>query len=218
MNIKFGLGLVGALGLAGCATSGVEQAHVGFGVRGQGMAPSVHVVEARVLDTRVNPMVPVSLESEGSAVAVTYGRTGGAGASTRIDPSSLRALSSRTEGPVEGSVVASTGASRVALEGNRYLLCWTAGSVEWGRYAMAQVFDSADGSALGEPVEISAPDVDVVGAPRAASADGRHVVVTFTASSGHAFELNAVSLEDAAPEADSRNTRETRNSEIWAQR
>ena len=83
---------------------------------------------------------------------------------------------------------------------------------------MAQVFDSADGSALGAPVEISAPDTDVVGTPRAASADGRRVVVTFTASSGHVFDLNAVSLEDAAPATDSRNTRDTLNSEVWAQR
>ena len=218
MNMKLGLGLAGALGLAGCAAGGAEHAPVGFGVRGQGLAPSVHVVEARVLDTRVNPMLPVSLASDGSAVAVTYGRTGGSGTTTRIDPSSLRALSSRTEGPAEGLLGASTGTSRVALEGNRYLVCWTVGSVEWGRRAMAQVFDSADGSALGAPVEISSPDVDVVGAPRAASADGRHVVVTFAASSGRAFELNVVSLEDAAPEAGSRNTQDTRNAEIWEQR
>lgn len=199
MNIKLGLGLAAALGLGGCATSGAERAQVGSGVPGKGEAPSVHVGEARVLDTRVTPMLPVHVASEGSAVAVTYARTGRVGAATRIDPESLRPLSSQAEGPVQGPLGASTGASRVALEGGRFLLCWTAGSVEWGHRAMAQVFDSADGSPRGAPVEISAPEVDVLGSPRAATADGRHVVVTFTATSGRSFELTAVSLEDAAP-------------------
>jgi len=35
-------------------------------------------------------------------------------------------------------------------------------------------------------------------APRAATADGRHVLVTLAATSGESFELRAVSLEDAA--------------------
>jgi hypothetical protein len=44
---------------------------------------------------------------------------------------------------------------------------------------------------------ISPLDADVFGAPRAATTDGRHVVVTFPETSGESFELRAVSLEDA---------------------
>jgi hypothetical protein len=45
-------------------------------------------------------------------------------------------------------------ASRVQLEGARFVVCWTRGNIEGGRRALAQAF-KANGSPLGAPVVIS---------------------------------------------------------------
>ena len=61
----------------------------------------------------------------------------------------------------------------------------------------------ANGSSLGAPMVISLADRDVFGAPRAATADGQQVLVTFPETSGESFDLRAVSLEDAERPVDS---------------
>jgi hypothetical protein len=85
-------------------------------------------------------------------------------------------------------------ASRVQLEGGRFIVCWTRGSVEEGRRALAQAF-KADGSPLGAPVVISPPDIDVIGAPVAIATDGQHAVATFAGASETSTELLAVPIE-----------------------
>jgi hypothetical protein len=62
-------------------------------------------------------------------------------------------------------------------------VCWTEQSADGGRHAMARLC-ATDGHALGHAVAISPPDADVLGAPHAATADGRHAVVTFGSTSG----------------------------------
>jgi hypothetical protein len=87
---------------------------------------------------------------------------------------------------------------RVDLGGGRFVLCWTDGSVEQGRRALAQAFH-ADGSPAGEPAVISPADVDVLGAPAAVATDGRHVVATFAAASQRSVDRLSVSIETVAP-------------------
>jgi hypothetical protein len=57
--------------------------------------------------------------------------------------------------------------------------------------------------AAGAPVVISPPDADVVGAPRAVSTDGRHIVATFVAATRGSFELLSVPSEAFAPDKNS---------------
>jgi hypothetical protein len=92
-----------------------------------------------------------------------------------------------TEGP----------AARLELDGARFVVCWTRGSVETGHRALAQTFD-LDGTPRGAPAVISPPGMDVLGAPRAVTSDGRHVVATFDGWSGGDYERVAVELADVA--------------------
>jgi hypothetical protein len=85
-------------------------------------------------------------------------------------------------------------ASRVQLDGGRFIVCWTRGSVEEGRRALAQAF-KADGLPLGAPVVISPPNVDVVGRPTAIAMDGQHAMATFAAASDSSMQLLAVPIE-----------------------
>jgi hypothetical protein len=159
--------------------------------------PSVRVGEARVLDAKVNPLVPLRLSLEGGAIAVSFGRLGH-GASEQIDPDSLEPRPSQTEEPLREVDGASTSVQRIVLDGGRFLVCWTTGDLEWGHRAMAQMFNSSDGSPRGGPVAISPSNADVIGRPRAITYDGNRVVAMFAAMSGSSFKLMAVPLEDAA--------------------
>jgi hypothetical protein len=138
----------------------------------------------------------VRLAPEGSSVTATFGLPGHKQVVTRLDPASLEQLSREQTGHSELPAAPSTGAERVELEGGRFLVCWTRVSADGGHEAVAQMW-TASGSSMGAPTVISPPDADVFGAPRAATTDGRHVLVTFPETSGESFELRAVSLEDA---------------------
>ena len=99
----------------------------------------------------------------------------------------LRALRS-AEGQLED-------VERVALNDGGYVLCWTTGTPEEGRAALAQSF-AADGSPRGARVVISRPDVDVMGTPRASikKVDGL-IVTTFAAAYEGSIALVEVPLE-----------------------
>ena len=159
---------------------------------------SVRVGEARVVDARVNPRVPVGLTSANGEISVRFGRPGRIAAVAALDTSSLKALSFEQHESPEMATAPAMQIARVELEGGRFVLCWTRGSLELGRRALVQAFNQ-DGSPRGAPVAISAPDVDVMGPLQAITADGRRVIATFVASSGNAFELMAVPIEIAEP-------------------
>jgi hypothetical protein len=190
---------------------GAAAASVGCGAAGASGRPtefagtdlaSLRVAETRVVDERVNPMVPVHLATEGSSITATFGLPGHKLVVTRLDPASLELLSREQTGRSEPPSAPSTGATRVALEGGRFLVCWTRDSADGGHEAVAQMW-TASGSSLGAPMVISPPDADVFGAPRAATTDGRHVLVTFPETSGESFELRAVALEEVGRPVDS---------------
>jgi hypothetical protein len=194
MDIKLGLVVAAMLGAFGCATSGTGRSRVA-GAGSSGM-PSVRVGELRVIDPHVNPMVPVHVTSENNEVAVTFGLEH-SGAHERLDAVSLQPVSWEPTAREDRSTP-STGVTRVVLDGNRFLLCWTEGTLESGHRAMAQMHRASDGAPLGAPVEISPPDADVFGAPQAVTTDGHHVVATFAASSEGTFRLVAVPIDDIA--------------------
>ena len=189
-----------AFGLGGCAATGRMVG--GNAASAGGTLSPVRIAETRVLDARVNPMVPVQLAAEGSTIAVTFGQPGRRQVVTRIDPASLDLLSREQNGRSQAPSAPSTGAARVVLDGGRFIVCWTHENADGGRQVLAQMW-AANGSKLGAPVVISPPDADVMGAPRAVTTDGRHVLVTFAATAGESFELRAVSLEDADRPIDS---------------
>jgi hypothetical protein len=199
MRILSGFGCVAAIGLAGCATS----MHARIDAAGDPAlrGPSMHVGDVRVVDARVNPLVPVRLALKDGAIAVSFAHFGH-GAGGQIDPASLELRPSEAQEPMRPAEAPSTSVQRVALDNGRFLVCWTSGSVEWGHRAMAQVFNASDGSPRGVPMAISPPDVDVIGQPRAISSDGNRVVAMFAAESGSSFELMAVALDDSAQSDD----------------
>ncbi len=203
MNAKLSLGCaIGMCFLSGCATTNMAQGRAPTGesvdVAGATLqAPSVRVGASRVLDERVNPLAPLRLALKDGAIAVSFGHAGRR-ASQEIDPRSLE-LRSQSDEPSRGDESNSTSVQRIVLDGGRFLVCWTSGSLEWGHRAMAQMFNSSDGSPRGGPVPISPTNADVIGPPRAITSDGNRVVAMFSAMSGSSFELMAVPIEDAAP-------------------
>jgi hypothetical protein len=190
---------LGAAASVGCGASGAIVRQTAFDRADFG---PLRVEQTRVLDERVNPMVPVHLASDGSTITVTFGQPGHKQVVTRLDPASLELLSREQTGRSELPSAQSTSATRVQLDGGRFLVCWTRVSADGGHQAVAQMW-AAKGSSLGAPMVISPADGDVFGAPRAATADGHHVLVTFPETSGESFDLRAVSLEDAERPVDS---------------
>jgi hypothetical protein len=185
-------------GGVGCASTGggTQVAERGWSNIASTGDPTVHVGEAHVIDARVNPLVPVGVTADGSALVIRYG-SGKSRGVARLDARSLEQLPSAADDTAKAPP-ASTGAARVLLPSGRFLMIWKRGSAEWGYRAMAQEF-GAGGSPYGAPVIISQPDVDVVGSPQAVTTDGQHVVATFAAASDSGFKLVAVPLElDAA--------------------
>jgi hypothetical protein len=83
----------------------------------------------------------------------------------------------------------------VSLNDGSYLLCWTTGTAEQGRSALAQSFN-ADGSSHGGPVVISRPEVDVIDTPRVNTKnDAGHIVATFAAAYESTIALVEVPLD-----------------------
>ncbi|HXN32778.1 MAG TPA: hypothetical protein VN894_12985 [Polyangiaceae bacterium] len=200
MQSAYGLGLAFTLGVAGCASNGagVLRGEADFSGTTRRASSSVRVGEAHVVDARVNAGAPVRLSSEDGEIVVAFGRSNHVSALARVDASSLQLLSLQPEELPEAPSAAERQAERIELEGGRFVLCWTRGSLEWGRRALAQAFNQ-DGSPRGAPVVISAPDVDVMGALHAITTDGRRVIATFVAASSNRFELMAVPIELADP-------------------
>ena len=194
--MKAALVIVGtaALGLGGCATVRAGSG-AAAGMADPGLSP-LHVADARVVEARFNPMAPVQLAAEGKTVAVRLGQSKRGQVVARLDADSLELLSRDSSEHVDAPSTPPTGAARVALDEGRVVVCWTQESGDGGHVALARLW-AANGSPLGAPVVISGPDADVLGAPRAVSTDGHHVVVTFAASAGESFELRAVALDDA---------------------
>jgi hypothetical protein len=185
------LGCIAAMGSIGCATTN----RVALGDLD---VPSVRVGGARILDTRVNPLVPVRVALDGGGFAVSFARFGRSSARERVDPGSLEFVPGPAQEPTT-EVGPAPSVQRVMLDGGRFLVCWTSGSLEWGHRAMAQVFNSSDGSPRGGAVAISPSDADVIGTPRAITSDGHRVVAMFAATTGSTFALMAVPIEDASP-------------------
>jgi hypothetical protein len=188
-------GAVVAFAMTGCAGTIGGSARAVFAPAD---SPSVRISAAAVVNSRLSPLVPVHLTSDGAGVAVTFGHQGRTQATARLDPATLQVLSVQEGGPSEPRQEPAWGPARVGLDGGRFLVCWTETSPDGGRRVMARLW-AADGHSLGAAVPISPADADVLGAPNAVSTDGRHALVTFAAASGTGFELRAVSLENALP-------------------
>jgi hypothetical protein len=160
--------------------------------------PSIRVSAAAVVNSRLSPMVPVHLTSDGAGVDVTFGHQGRTQATAQLDPATPQVLSVQEGGQSEAQQGPAWGVARAVLDGGRFIVCWTETSADGGRRVMARLW-AADGHSLGAAVPISPADADVLGAPHAVSSDGRHALVTFAAASATGFELRAVSLENALP-------------------
>jgi hypothetical protein len=178
--------------MTGCATTRGVASRGPLGEAG--LAPSVRVGEARVLDARVNPLVPLRIALDGAEITVSFAHLGSS-ASERIDPESLE-VRGRSVEPMHQEAPP-TSVQRIVLDHGRFLVCWTTGNLEWGHRVMAQMFNSSDGSPRGGPVAISPANADVVGAPGAITSDGNRVVAMFSAATGSSFQLMAVSIDDA---------------------
>ncbi|HEV3191869.1 MAG TPA: hypothetical protein VGY54_15265 [Polyangiaceae bacterium] len=194
MRSQWIVGVVGMFGLMGCATTG--GAVGALDARGVAMAQAqgVRAGEAQVVDTHINPRVPVHVTAENGALAVRFAHPGMIGALVHLNAETLLPVSVEERVDAEAPAAPATGAVRVVLSAGRFVECWRRGSMETGYELMAQAW-TADGSALGHAVVVSPADSDVLGTPRLVKIDGEHAVATFAATSGDRFELLAVALE-----------------------
>jgi hypothetical protein len=157
-------------------------------------APPASVASTRVLAKRVNLREPVSVAVDGGAVLVRYASRGRTGAELRVDPRTLDVTHETPftfdgEGPAKTPAYLRVAQAAPRVAGGGRLVVTTdddAGQV------LAHVV-AADGAARGEPVAVSG-ERNVVGMPRAATADGRRVVVVYLASTEDGCELVAASV------------------------
>ncbi len=193
MNTMVILGVVGIVGLTGCAS--VSEGVASMQPESASQPSSVRVGETRLLDPRVNPSAGVRVTAEGDALVVRFAHPGRrTGEIERLDPVSLQTIS-KTAAPVDRSSSWGGRPQRVVLDGGRFVVCWKSGDPEQGYRVMAQAFNASDGSPRGAPVAISPADADVSGSLSVATADGHNVVATFAASTGDAFAAYAVPIE-----------------------
>ena len=154
----------------------------------------VRVGAAHVVDTRLNPQVPVRLTVEGEEIAVRFGHSRTVGAIAHLNRMSLAPVGPESQMPAERPVAPPTEAVRVALTDGRFIVCWKSGDFEQGYRIMAQAW-SGSGEALGAPVTISPIDADVLGAPQVVSLDRGRAVATFATLANDRAELLAVPLQ-----------------------
>lgn len=197
------LALAPLLGLAACSqTSAAGSGDVRFAIStttaSAAAVPAVRVNDVRVLSRQVNLQEPVVMGAAGKDVTVTFALRQREGATVNMDAKSLEARGSAPYSYPSGprpTTPAFFGSepSRVSLDDGSSLACWTD---ETAGRVLVQAF-GADGSWRGSPVAVSPEGMEAFGAPRVATADGRHVVVTFFASDEERFQLVAASLEPA---------------------
>jgi hypothetical protein len=196
------LALVGA---TGCASSGGFVGHAAInsaivegagGVQEGGAPPTagVRAGQARVVDSHVNPTIPVRLAANGDVVEVRFAHSRTGGALAHLDRTSLAPVSPESYVPAERPAASGSEVARVALRDGRFIVCWKAGDFERGYRVMAQAW-TGGGEAIGAPVPISPMDSDVLGVPEVVSVDGDHAVAAFAAMTGDRAEVLAISLE-----------------------
>jgi hypothetical protein len=192
-------------GATGCASSGglvghavINSAIVGgsVGVQEGDASPAtgVRAGQARVVDSHVNPTIPVRLTANGDVVEVRFAHSRAGGALAHLDRTSLAPVSPESFLPVERPAAHGAETARVALSDGRFIVCWKAGDFERGYRMMAQAW-TGGGEPIGTPVPISPVDTDVLGAPELVSVDGDHAVAAFAAMTGDRAEVLAVSLQ-----------------------
>jgi hypothetical protein len=191
------LGLVAAVLFGGASMGCAERSgSLRFAMSATDASPApIRVSGLHVLEERVNLQEPIVMDVAGHDVTVTFAMRQRDGVTLAVDPTTLeprvanamtypeRAKSTTPPylAPATATVPLARGTMRV----------W---SDEPSGRVYAQTFDPS-GAPRGEPLPVSPADMDVVGAPRAASADGKHVVVAFFASRLDGFEIVAASLE-----------------------
>ncbi|CAN5925667.1 hypothetical protein BH11MYX4_BH11MYX4_39650 [soil metagenome] len=200
--------IVGALAASGpgCAPTGATRpipawqmttsGEIGPAISSPADGPTMRVGEARVLTSKVNLQEPIMVGVEGSDVTITVAAQGHRGWTFALDPEALAAhavtpydYEDHPRRPQLGCLVQDP--DRLKLRDGRTLGVWTD---EATSRVVAQIFD-AEGLASGPEVTVSRPAADVIGAPRAVTSDGRHVVIAYFATADAGFDLVARSLE-----------------------
>jgi hypothetical protein len=186
-------------GAMGCASSGGLEGRDALGVAmaqgAEGSAQgSLSAGAPRVVDSHVNPLVPVRLTAEGGALAVRFARARSGGVVAHLDGTSLASVGLESGQPAERAAAPSTEPARVVFRDGRFIVCWKSGDAERGYRVMAQAW-TGGGESLGAPVAISPVDSDVLGAPQVVAIDADHAVATFAAVDGSRTQLLAVSLQ-----------------------
>lgn len=194
IGIALLLGADAAFG-SGCTPSQTSS-ETGFAISSPATGPTMRVGEARVLASKVNLQEPIQVGTQGSDVTVTVASRGHRGWTFALD---AQALATRSVAPYDYEEHPQRGhlgclqpdANRVQLRDNRTLGVW---NDEATSRVVAQIFE-ADGTAHGPEITVSRSEADVIGAPRAVTSDGVHVVVAYFATSEAGFDLVASSLE-----------------------
>jgi hypothetical protein len=202
----FGFAAVAAMaGATGCASSGGFGGHetLAFAIAREapGMqegersaAAGVRAGAARVVDSHVNPMVPVRLAVEGDEVAIRFAHSRTGSVVAHLDRTSLAPVGPESPLPADRPAAPSTEAVRVVLNDGRLIVCWKSGDFERGYRVMAQAWTAA-GEPIGAPAPISPAGSDAFGMPQIVSVDGTRAVAVFALVAEDRSEVAAVSLQ-----------------------
>ena len=189
--------LAAAASATGCATSGLPNAPEALGATmAQKESSALCVGEVQMLDAHVNPLAPVRLSATRDVILVRFTHPRAGGALLQLNATSLASVAPEAVVAAERVVLASNTSARVVFGDGRFVTTWKAGDAERGYRLMAQAWADG-GSSLGQPVAISPPEADVLGAPQVVALEGDsggRAVVTFTAMVGERAELLAVPL------------------------
>ncbi len=177
----------------GCAPA-ASTTEIRFAIPSPATGPAVRVGEAVVLTSHVNLQEPIAVATAGPDVSVTAAGRGHHGWTYTLDPVALATRSLTAFEYADHACGAHPGqrqdAERIRLHDDRTLgVRIDAPSSR----VIAQIFD-VDGAAHGPEVTVSG-DADAIGLPHAASADGRHVVITYVTSNEAGFSLVARAVE-----------------------
>jgi hypothetical protein len=187
---------VSTAGLTGCTAVGeLAPSRVGGATMAQDPGSRSIVAGApRLVGVDVNARAPVSLAVEDGAVTVRFSHVRSHGTMIRLDPFSLAAESPEVDAPAPGDAPPSFDSVRLNLGDDRFIECFKSGDVEQGYRLMAQAW-TASGARLGDPITISDPDADVLGAPRLIAIDDEHAMAAFVVMRDDGAELLGVSLQ-----------------------
>lgn len=179
------------------AQTTANAASVAFSLTSAQIAPpTLRLNAVRVVNRHPDIKKPLLMSSNGAEEAtLTFAVRDGSGVKMAFETTTLDArvigLHNYPTQYIERLPRPTSARETVDLEGGWKATLWVD---DTSSAVLAQV-TGTDGTKVGDPILVSPPSMQSAGPPRAITADGRHIVVTFFTTGREGFELVAAALE-----------------------